>query len=159
MTTSTDAPRPLSPVATLLVRVLVPGWIIAGAAFKLWERNPQLLPKPVTDVTDLVFVRMLGMARERYLDPAMRGMIAIELTAALAMIVGPPALARRGGITLLSLFCTILIVLLASGAASCGCFGASAFAAEAGFFPARPENASQPKPAALRWSIARRVSG
>ena len=65
MTTPTDAPRPLSPVATLLVRVLVPGWIIAGAAFKLWERNPQLLPKPVTDVTDLVFVRMLGMARER----------------------------------------------------------------------------------------------
>jgi hypothetical protein len=52
---------PQRPAATLtarnrlgrvLARAVVPAWILAGASFKLWERNPQLLPKPVTDVTD-----------------------------------------------------------------------------------------------------------
>ena len=110
---------------TLLCRIAVPGWILAGAGFKLWERNPQLLPKPVTDVTDFLFVRMLGIPKESYLDPAMRGMIAVEIAAAVLMVAAPVQAARAIGVLVLSLFCTILGVLIASGAASCGCFGAS----------------------------------
>ena len=107
----------------VLARGIVPAWIAAGAAFKLWERNPQLLPKPVTDVTDFIFVRTLGIPRETYLDPAMRGMVAVEFACALIMLFAPLAVARRLGIAMLGLFVVILGVLLASGAASCGCFG------------------------------------
>jgi len=112
-------------LGTILVRLAVPLWILLGASFKLWERNPQLLPKPVTTVTDFIFVRGLGISPENYLDPVMRFMIAFEITVALLMIVGPVQAARSLGISLLSLFCVILGVLIASGAASCGCFGAS----------------------------------
>lgn len=117
--------RPGTLAGTVLCRLVVPAWILAGASFKLWERNPQLLPKPVTDVTDFVFVRTLGIPRESYLEPAMRFMIGFEIMAALLMIVAPVQAARALGVSLLSLFCIILGVLLASGAASCGCFGAS----------------------------------
>ena len=117
--------RPGTLAGTVLCRLVVPAWILAGAAFKLWERNPQLLPKPVTDVTDFVFVRTLGIPRESYLEPAMRFMIGFEIMAALLMVVAPVQAARSLGVSLLSLFCIILGVLLASGAASCGCFGAS----------------------------------
>ncbi len=124
MTTETPAaPSPRHLACKVLARGIVPAWIAAGAAFKLWERNPQLLPKPVTDVTDFVFVRMLGIPRESYLDPAMRGMVAAELAFALIMLFAPLAVARRMGIAMLGLFVVILGVLMASGAASCGCFG------------------------------------
>lgn len=109
----------------VLARAVVPAWILAGASFKLWERNPQLLPKPVTDVTDAIFVRALGLTREGYLGPALRAMIAIEIAWALTMVFGPVRLARWMGVEILGLFCAILVVLIASGAASCGCFGAS----------------------------------
>jgi hypothetical protein len=127
----TNPPRPAATLTArnrlgrVLARAVVPAWILAGASFKLWERNPQLLPKPVTDVTDAIFVRALGMTREGYLGPALRAMIAIEIAWALTMVFGPVRLARWMGVELLALFCIILTVLIASGAASCGCFGAS----------------------------------
>ncbi|MBU3682693.1 MAG: hypothetical protein FGM39_01475 [Phycisphaerales bacterium] len=127
-TNDTAAPSAVSPTAlagTLLARVIVPLWIIAGGAVKLWERNPQLLPKPVTDVTDWLFVSGMGIPRERYLDPAMRAMVAAEFAIALAMMLGPVRVARWLGATVLGLFCLILGILIASGAAQCGCFGAS----------------------------------
>lgn len=126
-TEDTASPPPASTGAlagTLLVRVIVPLWLIAGGAVKLWERNPQLLPKPVTDVTDWVFVSGMGIPRERYLDPAMRGMVATEFAIALVMMLGPVRVARHLGQAVLALFCLILGVLIASGAAQCGCFGA-----------------------------------
>lgn len=120
------APNPRThPAGTLFRRCVVPGWILAGALFKLWERNPQLLPKPVTDVTDLLFVKLAGIPRERYLDPAMRAMVAVEIAAAIAIAFGPARLGRALSAAMLSLFCLILAVLIASGAASCGCFGNS----------------------------------
>lgn len=121
---ASTAPSRGSRAGTVLCRLVVPGWILAGAAFKLWERNPQLLPKPVTDVTDFLFVKQLGISREAYLDPAMRAMVAVEIAAAILMVVAPVQAARLIGTLVLALFCTILGVLLASGAASCGCFGA-----------------------------------
>ncbi|MFM8731621.1 MAG: MauE/DoxX family redox-associated membrane protein, partial [Phycisphaerales bacterium] len=127
-TNDTPAPSAASPTAlagTLLARVIVPLWIIAGGAVKLWERNPQLLPKPVTDVTDWLFVSGMGMSRERYLDPAMRAMVAAEFAIALVMMLGPVRVARWLGASVLGLFCLILGILIASGAAQCGCFGAS----------------------------------
>lgn len=127
-TPDTTKPSTASPTAlagTLLVRVIVPLWLIAGGAVKLWERNPQLLPKPVTDVTDWIFVSGMGISRERYLDPAMRGMVAVEFAIALVMMLGPARVARWLGASVLALFCLILGVLIASGAAQCGCFGAS----------------------------------
>jgi hypothetical protein len=124
-TPASPSARPGTLVGTLLCRLVVPGWIVAGAGFKLWERNPQLLPKPVTDVTDFVFVKTLGIPRESYLDPALRGMVAIEIAAAMLMFAGPIQASRAIGVGMLGLFCTILGVLIASGAASCGCFGAS----------------------------------
>ena len=130
MATTNDpaAPSAASPTAlagTLLARVIVPLWIIAGGAVKLWERNPQLLPKPVTDVTDWLFVSGMGIPRERYLDPAMRAMVATEFAIALVMMLGPVRVARWLGASVLGLFCLILGILIASGAAQCGCFGAS----------------------------------
>lgn len=113
------------PAGTLFRRGVVPGWILAGALFKLWERNPQLLPKPVTDVTDFLFVKLAGIPRERYLDPAMRAMVAVEIAAAILIALGPARLARALSAAMLSLFCLILVILIASGAASCGCFGNS----------------------------------
>ena len=127
-TNDTAAPPATSPTAlagTLLARVIVPLWIIAGGAVKLWERNPQLLPKPVTDVTDWLFVSGMGIPRERYLDPAMRAMVATEFAIALVMMLGPVRVARWLGASVLALFCLILGILIASGAAQCGCFGAS----------------------------------
>ncbi len=127
-TKDTAVPSAASPTAlagTLLARVIVPTWIVAGGAVKLWERNPQLLPKPVTDVTDLLFVSGMGIPRERYLDPAMRAMVAAEFAIALVMMLGPVRVARWLGATVLGLFCLILGILIASGAAQCGCFGAS----------------------------------
>ena len=127
----TNPPRPDASLTArnrlgrVLARAVVPAWILAGASFKLWERNPQLLPKPVTDVTDAIFVRALGLTREGYLGPALRAMIAIEIAWALTMVFGPVRLARWMGVEILGLFCAILVVLIASGAASCGCFGAS----------------------------------
>jgi hypothetical protein len=112
-------------IGTILLRLVVPLWILLGAGVKLWERNPQLLPKPVTDVTDFIFVRGLGLNREDYLGPAMRFMIAVEIMAALLMVVGPVQAARSLAIALMTMFCVILGLLIASGAASCGCFGAS----------------------------------
>jgi hypothetical protein len=112
-------------IGTILLRLVVPLWILLGASVKLWERNPQLLPKPVTDVTDFIFVRGLGLNREDYLGPAMRFMIAFEIMAALVMVVGPVQAARSLAISLMTMFCVILGLLIASGAASCGCFGAS----------------------------------
>lgn len=124
-----NAPTPVKPsgtrIGTVLLRLIVPLWILLGAGVKLWERNPQLLPKPVTDVTDFIFVRGLGLNREDYLGPAMRFMIAFEIMAALVMVVGPVQAARSLAISLMTLFCVILGLLISSGAASCGCFGAS----------------------------------
>ena len=120
------APNPRHhPLGTLFRRCVVPGWILAGALFKLWERNPQLLPKPVTDVTDFLFVKLAGIPRERYLDPAMRAMVAVEVAAALLIALGPARLGRAISAGILSLFCLILVILIASGAANCGCFGNS----------------------------------
>lgn len=109
---------------TVLSRIVVPGWILAGAAFKLAERDPRLLPKPVMDTLDLLLNTGLGFGKEAYLAPSLRAIVSVEIALALTMVFAPK-LARLLGIATLGLFCVILAVLLASGSAACGCFGKS----------------------------------
>ncbi|MFO0963309.1 MAG: hypothetical protein U0625_10460 [Phycisphaerales bacterium] len=109
---------------TVLSRIVVPGWLLAGAAFKLAERDPRLLPKPVMDTLDLLLNQGLGYGKEAYLAPSLRAIVAVEIALALTMVFAPK-LARFLGIATLALFCVILAVLLAGGSAACGCFGKS----------------------------------
>lgn len=116
----TDAPaRPETPsmvgvLGMLLVRVVVPAWIIAGAAFKTYEAAPRYLPAtsvrgPASDLRiDLMWLLLV--------------IVIVEFIIAGAMILFARA-ARPLAILILSAFCVVLIVEMASGQSSCGCFG------------------------------------
>lgn len=121
------AARPASPLAitgTLLARFIVPLWVLAGAAFKLYERNPMLLPPPVLD-TSFWIADTLGIAdRAAFIEHTLRFLIATELVL-VAIMFFVPKLARLAAIFTLSIFVLVLARVIASGAASCGCFGSS----------------------------------
>lgn len=131
---------PRAVLGTLLVRFVVPLWLLAGASFKLSERNPNLLPLPVRDVVSWLHERVgasLGMNNVEFLLFSMRAMIGVEL-----MLVGVmffvPKLARTAAVLILSLFCVVLLAELWGTVNSrafadkgvsvllkpCGCFGA-----------------------------------
>jgi len=143
------APTPCHPLAadagwtgvlgTLLSRLVVPGWLFAGAFFKLVERNPNLLPPPVLDA-----VRSLASAGNAadlgsFLGTTMRFLIGTEfLLVGLMLFV--PRLARLVATLTMALFVVILAMtiwpgvtaeairtkgLLATLSGSCGCFGSS----------------------------------
>lgn len=97
------------PRAALLLVRLAAAWIALGALFKLFVGSPNDLPP---------------MVREFVLGPTLtfRLAIAIELSIALPALLLPRRL--WGLVALqLSVFCAILVPLIASGAKSCGCFG------------------------------------
>lgn len=99
---------------TLLCRVIVPLWVLAGAAFKLYERNPGNLPSGIRD---------LSKAMNFYdLDTLLRVLIGLEFFAVGVMFL-LPRFARAMAIFMLSCFCIILIREIVTGAATCGCFG------------------------------------
>ncbi len=117
-------------VGSLVCRVVVPAWVFAGATFKLFERDPLLLPPPVLSV-----VRELGSAMgadlPTFLMFSMRAMIGIEF-AAVAVMVLFPRLSRIVAAAILSLFLVILAAVLWQGfqkgglagmLSDCGCFG------------------------------------
>jgi hypothetical protein len=117
---------------TVMCRVVVPTWVFAGASFKLFERDPQLLPPPVLDV-----VRQLGSAvgadLPTFLMFSMRAMIAVEF-AAVAVMVLFPRLSRLVAGAILGLFLVVLSAVLWQGyqkggwsgmMSDCGCFGSS----------------------------------
>jgi hypothetical protein len=110
---------------TLLVRLVVPAWLLTGAAIKLWERSPMLLPSPVRDALKGI-ANAMGRGSEAdfasFLDVALRVIVSGEFALAAAMIT-LPALSRRIAIPMLSLFVLILLAVVARGEASCGCFG------------------------------------
>ncbi|MSR28088.1 MAG: hypothetical protein EXS03_00740 [Phycisphaerales bacterium] len=112
-------------------RLAVPIWVLAGACFKLVERNPKLLPSPVLDTVrglDGAF----GSSGVAWLDLSMRIIILGEF-ALVAIMLTMPRLARMAAIITLSIFCLILLVVIVpafndggiEGAikGSCGCFG------------------------------------
>lgn len=112
-------------IGSLLVRLVVPAWLLTGAAIKLQERSPMLLPSPVRDALKGV-ANAMGRGSEAdfaaFLDVALRVIVSGEFALAAAMIT-LPALSRRIAIPMLSLFVLILLTVVARGEAICGCFG------------------------------------
>ena len=100
-------------LGVLFSRILVPGWLLTGALFKLYYRDPQSLPesiwRPAYD---------LGVN----LDVLLRLIIAGEITIAGIMFFSR-RFSRLTAIVLLLLFCIILGLEMRIGAASCGCLG------------------------------------
>src|SRR5688572_15908929 len=98
----------MSKYAPLVVR-LVAVWVLTGASYKLFSGSPNDLPPVVREF-------FLGA------DLTFRLAIAIELSIALIAILRP----RTGWVLLalqLAVFLAILVQLMLSGEASCGCFG------------------------------------
>ena len=125
--TSSSAPVPSAlrgTIGLILVRLVVPLWVLAGAIFKLWERNPKLLPEPVRDATVRV-AGWLGVPGDNlgaFLDSSLRFLIGTELVLVLIMLL-VPKLARAAAIFTLSVFVVVLIGVLWKGGDNCGCFG------------------------------------
>lgn len=112
-------------IGFLLVRGIVPLWVLSGALFKLWERNPKLLPKPVLDVSRSMS-GWFGVPEGEFgtfLDHTLRFLIGTELLLVAVMFFAPK-LARLAAIFTLSVFVLVLIGVLRLGADKCGCFGA-----------------------------------
>ena len=114
-------------------RLAIPLWVLAGAGFKLAERNPKLLPPPVLDPI-LAAGSAMGLTGAGWLDGAMRLIILAEVVLAAVMLT-MPRWARLAAITTLTAFSIVLLGVLVpairtggiDGAlkGSCGCFGAS----------------------------------
>lgn len=110
-------------IGTVVCRVVIPLWILAGAGFKLAARDPNLLPKPVKDAI-IALHGQIGVAPlEEFMSATMRSIIAVEVLLAAAMIFLPKA-SRLLAIATLGLFIAILGSLVATGQDQCGCFGA-----------------------------------
>ena len=140
MTASTDATNTSSPspktraAGTILVRIVVPLWVLAGASVKLWTFNPALLPEPILDLVKdtagLFGVSDLGWWLEMWL----RFFIGAEFAAVLIMFISP-RLARMVASFLLAIFLAVLVATMAKSAqrdgisaiwsGSCGCFGSA----------------------------------
>ncbi|MCI0362802.1 MAG: hypothetical protein L0219_02905 [Phycisphaerales bacterium] len=103
-------------VGFALTRVVVPLWVLAGAAFKLYERTPVNLPSGI-----LAVAKAVGLDLELLL----RTLIGLELFA-VGVMVFVPRLARPMAIFMLSCFCGILVWEMVRDATKCGCFGALA---------------------------------
>lgn len=114
----------MSTIGDIVCRGAIPLWIGAGALFKLMERNPNLLPRPVVNVVFGIH-DMVGIGTtEQFLELAMRSIIAVEIIFVAGMIF-LPRLSKWLALAMLALFITILGSLVWQGALSCGCFGAS----------------------------------
>jgi len=102
-------------IDAVLLRGLIPLWVLAGAVFKLIERNPGLLPSQMIEWAK-------NNDRLDWTSPFMRLAIAVEIVAA-ALMIFVPRLSRTVAIAILTLFCVILINEIRAGATSCGCMG------------------------------------
>lgn len=100
-------------IGIALCRIIVPLWVLAGAAFKLYERTPANLPSG-----------MLALAKGAGtdLDNLLRLLIGLEFFAVGVMFF-VPRFARAMAIFMLTCFCSILIWELIRSATKCGCFG------------------------------------
>jgi hypothetical protein len=133
---SDPSPSRRASIGTLLIRVIVPLWLVAGALFKLSDLNPNVLPQPVKDVV-FMMEDWVTMSRGDWLVFNMRAMIAVEIVLFVIMLL-VPKLARTAAIAILTLFCVVMAVELLGDMQSakfkkdglaallkpCGCFGA-----------------------------------
>jgi hypothetical protein len=122
---SASAARTGSLFGTIMCRGIVPAWLFTGALVKLFDGTPALLPKQVRAVYSGI-AKVFGMSAEadltRFFDIALRGTISMEFTLAAAMIL-LPRFSRAIAALVLTLFVAILVSVVISGDASCGCFG------------------------------------
>jgi len=117
------APKTGGAIGTLVCRAVIPLWILAGAAFKLLERDPNLLPAPVkTTITRLHSMAGSGELHE-FMNASMRSIIAVEFMLAGGMIF-LPRLSRALALATLGFFIALLGWLIWTGQTKCGCFGA-----------------------------------
>jgi hypothetical protein len=107
------ASRTTAALGVLFNRLLIPGWLLTGALFKLYYRDPQSLPESIWKPA-----HEMGID----LDLLLRGIIGVEFLIAGIMFFSA-RFARPVAIMLMSLFCLILLWELRVGAASCGCLG------------------------------------
>jgi len=108
----------------LICRVVIPLWLLAGAVFKLAERNPNLLPAPVKGaIFELHALLGIGTLQE-FMGLSMRSIIAVEFVLAAAMIF-LPRVSRAAALATLALFIAILGWLVWTKQDQCGCFGAA----------------------------------
>ena len=123
-TTSTTMPDPrpedqwsaAGTIGLILVRIVVPLWVLTGALFKIAERSPKLLPKNFIQ-------QMEGIGFDLYLVLAL--LIAIEFIAVAVMLL-IPKLARAAAVFMLAAFCLVLLNELRAGnIENCGCLGAA----------------------------------
>lgn len=133
--TTTAGIRPL--IGAALVRIVVPLWVLAGAAFKLTTLNPNVLPRPVMGTVKWL-AATTGNEFGPFLMMSYRSMVAVELVL-IGVMFFVPRLARAAAIAILSLFCVILLVEMGGILTSsdferkgfsallepCGCFGAA----------------------------------
>ncbi len=111
-------------IGTVVCRGIIPLWVLTGAAFKLMERNPNLLPPPVRSVIFAVHDQVKSGTTEQFLDLAMRSIIGVEFMLVAGMIF-LPRLSKWICLATLGLFIAILGILVSQGALQCGCFGAN----------------------------------
>ncbi|MCH2152697.1 MAG: hypothetical protein MK089_05090 [Phycisphaerales bacterium] len=111
---STDKPSGLEMFGTLLVRVIVPAWILAGVLFKFASRDPSLLPKQFRAIVTGAGVDLkMGLAM----------ILAIECAAILIMLF-VPKLARLMAVLMLASFVLVLLnEMIAGNLTNCGCLG------------------------------------
>ncbi|MEE2718169.1 MAG: MauE/DoxX family redox-associated membrane protein [Planctomycetota bacterium] len=103
-------------IGMILIRIVVPLWVLSGALFKITERSPSLLPKDF-----MVQVEALGVD----LYWALAILIAFEFVA-VAIMLFIPSLARLMAVFMLSAFCLVLLNELRAGNFdSCGCLGSA----------------------------------
>lgn len=129
-------------IALFVLRVVVPLWIGAGAIGKLVSFDPKTLPPPVLDAV-LSVGSSLGVDLGTFVGATFRFFIGAELFAALTILI-VPRFARLIAISVLSLFCAILAILIAQQFAKggfkgvweggCGCFGKTSLPAWLMFF-------------------------
>lgn len=102
-------------LGTLLVRAVVPAWILAGAVMKLTTGTPGTLPKnfrTLSSETGISLQHMLAF------------FVAIEFLLAIVMIVSARLSRPLAGLTLL-VFCGVLVGEMVAENSSCGCLGAN----------------------------------
>jgi hypothetical protein len=119
---------------TILVRLIVPLWVLAGAMVKLVTFNPALLPEPILDLVRQS-AGLLGIENLNWwLGTSLRFFVAVEIIAAIVM-VAVPRLARFTASFLLMVFLAVLMATMVMSArrdgvsaiwsGSCGCFGSA----------------------------------
>lgn len=113
-TTPTQASPLASTLGLVLVRFIVPLWVGMGAAMKLSERSPKLLPEHLRDLIEHIGVD---------LHLALAWFIAVEFAAVLVMVL-IPRLARITAVCMLGIFCLVLLHEIFRGnVTNCGCLG------------------------------------